>query len=541
MERVMTQDGDTLPQMPGLRLPFVWKIGLTVSIFTLAIAGCCLYCYFYVVSKALIGQIGEYLVDVGRASTVLFDNEARAAIRELTEATDNDTIVTRDQLETMAPNTTMSSLTPEDIDRFQSSQQFKLLLRIVQQLTAATYSDIEPPHDIPRFIEQFARKPATILKEGAVGIYLTVPTRLSEDHEVMKYLVSGMPYPSKDGWPGNPIGNLAKGWRPPPSAFAGKAYVDDFIYTDKFYSSISAVVPLLNEDGSLLAFIGLDYAATKENHALNRIKYLSLTLLGGSLLLILFVSLYLAHRLATPLQKLQSAAQQITINNLHVRADIATPDEFGNVGKVFNLMITRLDLMLTSLTVKQENLSDGIWYLNKDIRPFLQEISRRTTHTPHQQATETLQQINAIARDGLSEVRLLMNSLDLEHFTLDALADELRFQSQEILRDTGHNLTVDFHDLGGRFTMPLREYLQLLHFFRQVLQRLAKDSGGCYTMRIADDDQPSLVLTHSTVTHDRACKVNFNCFEEQTRQCGWELRTEKDAIIALQPRSSWPE
>ncbi|EKD39378.1 MAG: hypothetical protein ACD_75C00430G0001, partial [uncultured bacterium] len=90
-----------------------------------------------------------------------------------------------------------------------------------------------------------------------------------------KYLASVAPLPTADGWPGNPIGNLTKGWTPPASAFAGKPYVDDRLYTDSFYTSLSAVVPLLDADGSFLAFLGIDYAATKEKNALILLQYIS--------------------------------------------------------------------------------------------------------------------------------------------------------------------------------------------------------------------------------------------------------------------------
>lgn len=462
-----------------LKLPFRWKIGIVATSLSVALTSICVYALYQVTYKAMMAQITRNMLHVGRIGGLMIDSEARAAIKRLKAATERDSIASQADIDAMLPRSTMKSLSAEDINRYHASDDFLILLNILRRLTLATHQDMEPPHDhLP--IEE----PFKLISSGAFGIYLAVPIKESPNMLVWKYLASAAPFPTADGWPGNPIGNLAKSWEPLDYLLQGKSFVDDRLYADEFYTSLSAAVPLLEPDGSTLAILGIDYAASRERNKLQMLKLFCYGLIGASLVLSGACSLYLAKKLGASLHKLTEAAQQVADNNLNTTVDIRSRDEFAILGEAFNQMVANIRNYTRALEDKQSQLATVILDMHDGVGAILTSIvlntgkaGNRNTPLPGEQDSR-LQAINHLAREGLAEVRFLMNSLEHDVFDSRSLIAEIEMQGADILTPSSIRLTVATSGSMPDHLFSFTEFVDLQRVFREAFVNIVKHAAA---------------------------------------------------------------
>lgn len=509
-----------------MRLPFAWKFGVLVAVTCLGLAGGCLYLFYTISYDALTKQIGKNLLYAGRLGALMFDEEARKAIKRLDQATAQDSQVSAEQVAAMQSGTTMLSLSPESMQRYHESADFQLLMIILRRITAATLQDLEP-RDPSASYEEFAREPLKIIENGALAAYLSVTIKESPDRAVTKYLASACPFPAADGWPGNPIGNLTKGWILPPSVSQGKPYVDNQLYTDSFYTSLSAIIPLVDTDGTVLAFLGIDYAATKEKNALVLIRYISIGLVLGSMLLAMACAYFMARRVSASVRRLSQVAQKVADNDLGVRLDIESTDEFSTVGRAFNQMIIAIGKAKKSLDSKQGQLAAIISGLHDRVGTRFAAIAAKTSGDSEptrgeQDDHERVREIHQFGQAGLDEVRFLMGAVDSERCDLSLLVEELRLLGREKLTPQGIDFAIatDHQDV----ILPFAIFLALQGVFQGFWVELGarKRLGRC-SLRV-EPNQGDLLVSVGWENRDQNAVVGgdvFHTLETAAASNGW--------------------
>lgn len=174
---------------------------------------------------------------------------------------------------------------------------------------------------------------------------------------MLKYLVSCVPHPTEDGWPGNPIGNLAKNDHPQDFLLTGKSYTYDYVYSDEFYSSLDIVDPILNADGTPLAFLCIDYAAAKEKNTLMLLKYSCFGIVFVSFLISIAGSVYISRKLSASLRQLTGTAERVAASDLDFALDIQSNDEFATLGHTFNRMVRSIRGYTKDLAEKHQQLT----------------------------------------------------------------------------------------------------------------------------------------------------------------------------------------
>ncbi|MFH0785310.1 MAG: HAMP domain-containing protein [Pseudomonadota bacterium] len=464
-----------------MKLSFSWKLGIVITLLSVGLTSICVTSFYYISYKMVMSQIGKNMLYVGRLGALMLDDEARDAIKRLTLATEKDSIVSADDIAAMKPSTTLKSLSQENIDRYHGSRDFKLLRDVLCMVTLATVHDMEP-----RKTEYRVEDPLRVINNGAFAVYIAVPIKESPNNEVWKYLVSPAPEPTADGWPGNPIGNLAKGWEPLNYLFLGKSYVDDRLYTDEFYTSLSAAVPILNKDGSTLAIFGIDYAATEERNQLIALKYFSYGLVFASLLLSIFSSMYMAHRMGSSLRILSDAAQKVAENDFSVSLDIKSKDEFAILGKVFNQMIVSIRKYMLELEEKNKQLATIVLDMHDGVGAILSSIAMNSAKDVAKEddacrgSVDRLVSINHLARKGLVEVRFLMNVLDYDQYDYSVIVEEIKMQSADILAPSGIEFQLEILGDLPRDRMEFRQFLDLQRIFREIFVNIVKHSKATH-------------------------------------------------------------
>ncbi len=162
--------------------------------------------------------------------------------------------------------------------------------------------------------ESYAFDPLVGWAKGGIGTYLMIDLMdiLSED--IGMYIASCYPEAViANGYPANPIGNTFRSFVPF-SKLNQKLYASDGLIVDDFYQSLTASVPIFDENNQAIAVLGLDYSVGPELAKLHKLKSICFVLIIVSLLLSLLVSFFISRSLNAPLYKLYEAAKKVSLN-----------------------------------------------------------------------------------------------------------------------------------------------------------------------------------------------------------------------------------
>lgn len=93
-----------------MKLSFSWKLGIVLTLLSVSLTSAGVYCFYCIAYKNTMEQIGKNLLHVGRLGALMFDDEAREAIKRLDVATARDSIVSAEDIAAMKPISTLKSL-----------------------------------------------------------------------------------------------------------------------------------------------------------------------------------------------------------------------------------------------------------------------------------------------------------------------------------------------------------------------------------------------------------------------------------------------
>jgi diguanylate cyclase (GGDEF)-like protein len=273
------------------RLSFGIKLGLAVTFLTTGLTTVSVY-HFYEQARTLVRrQVTGRLRDIGHTSTFMLSNADRDAMVRLKAALNRDSNVTSAEAARIPPGQVLRSLTPAQIRAHQSSPEMQKLIQWLRKIKLASLDQIQPLQDY--YPQQFSDLPDGVLA------YLLIEAPESADGRVLKFLASADPDPEPPKWPGNPSGDLYAPVVPIfHEAFNGKFQVAEDYYTDHFYTSLTAVIPIKDKTGQVIAVLGLDYIAGTEQDYLQKLRPLCLMVIATSSVVSILLSYLLAHYFA---------------------------------------------------------------------------------------------------------------------------------------------------------------------------------------------------------------------------------------------------
>ncbi|MGZ9584828.1 methyl-accepting chemotaxis protein [Paenibacillus marinisediminis] len=130
-------------------------------------------------------------------------------------------------------------------------------------------------------------------------------------------------------------------------------------YTSDGKQIITTLVPITNEMGQTLAYLGVDYDYSMIKNKLNDMLWSAISICASiELLCIVFVAIYISLQLR-PLNKVRRLAEQAAEGDLTVRLHVKGKDEFSRIGSVVNQMIERLNGLLHEIQVASKGVSQS--------------------------------------------------------------------------------------------------------------------------------------------------------------------------------------
>jgi class 3 adenylate cyclase len=332
--------------LANLRPSFALKLGLIVTFLSVIISGTGLTIFYQQTKHIILEQMGSSLMNTGHVGTFLFGEEERKMIQDLKTAVLAHTFPRTEELLTIAPSEQKESLPPEWSDYYQNTKEFQHLVQILRKIQFSSSPEIKPLQILPQ-TKSTDRYPPAIY-----AAYLMVALPESPDHKIVMFLADSN-YEIldqnengtiEDEELGNPIGNL---YAPLHSIFGlpfedGEKRVQDEWYTDVWGTFVSAAIPIKNQQGEVIAVLGLDYIVTSTANRLNNLFYICIAIVSSSFILSLLLAFFIAYRVSIPIKKLREGTENIRQRNFNVAIKIDTHDEFQLLAQTFNSMAVEI-------------------------------------------------------------------------------------------------------------------------------------------------------------------------------------------------------
>jgi class 3 adenylate cyclase len=332
--------------LANLRSSFAFKLGFLITFLVVSISSSTLYIFYTQTKDIVLGQMTDRLMNYGHIGSYLFGEKERQLILTLKQAILAKSLPRTEEFLTMELFATKECLSPQWRDFYQNTNEFQYLVQILRMIQAGSDQEVKPLQILPQ--SQIANPNPPLI----YSTYLMVAIPESPDHRVVMFLADS-DYETvdqnndgiiADEEEGNPIGNL---YVPLHSIFGlpfkdGKKHVEDEWYTDSWGTFISAAVPIKDQQGGVIAVLGLDYSVTSTANQLNNLLKIGIAIISISCISSLFLAFFLAYRLSIPITKLREGADRIRQRNFNVEIQINSHDEFKLLAQTFNFMAVEI-------------------------------------------------------------------------------------------------------------------------------------------------------------------------------------------------------
>jgi signal transduction histidine kinase len=195
----------------------------------------------------------------------------------------------------------------------------------------------------------------------------------------------------------------------------------------------------------------------------------------------------LTRKITSPLKRLTEATQDIAEGKFDTPFKIRTSDEISDLARSFDYMRDRLRAYHAQveeriaeeqrhLKEKEKlmmDLHDGIGGITTNIR-ILSEIAQKKPDLVSMK--RTLATISQLSREGVSEIRSFMQSLDSKELTWHALATELKSQGTTLVEPHRilFNAEISINDDSEKLGSLL--WLNLIRIYKEALTNVIKHS-----------------------------------------------------------------
>lgn len=328
-----TSEAETIVNVPkimakkGLTFPFYLKLGLAISLLSVAVAGASISWIYHRTQGAILKDLAEELKAIGIKETASLTPEDIKAINELSNQVAKASISTDPQI-LLEGKTAVNGLKSQaETTKIINSKNYQLIAHKLGDITNKTRRD---------------NKSDVFIWSS----YLVTTAPNSPDRKILRILADDSEYRYTDNQAKSELTFIGYYFTPSTTsltqAFDGIAKSDSTFYTDQWGTYITAGIPIKDASGKVIAVMGLDVDVRSIAKQLEGLKYTCLHVIVGSFLFSLLVAFLLAQWLVRPIIKLYEGAQKVRDRNFDTVVEINSNDELQLLAETFNSMVAEM-------------------------------------------------------------------------------------------------------------------------------------------------------------------------------------------------------
>lgn len=200
-------------------------------------------------------------------------------------------------------------------------------------------------------------------------------------------------------------------------AMNGKAYKDTEIITDDEGSFISATAPILDSNGIVKGFVGVDYIASAEQDSFDDFRNNLIIVSLIVFFIAALIGIYISSIIAKGISKVSNAAELIANGDLSGKPiDNNTKSEVGILSKSFDKMLININELI-------KGIKNGTNILNKTTVSISE--SMKNLSTAGEEMASSINEIANGANEQSHEVTESLKSVENLSVVLERLLDKL--------------------------------------------------------------------------------------------------------------------
>ncbi|MCB1308093.1 MAG: SpoIIE family protein phosphatase [Leptospiraceae bacterium] len=321
------------------------KLGAIIFLFVVGSTGLSLFYYYQTSRELVLSQMRNRIRDLAHTGSWMFQPEDRRMMRELSSEIHKRQLPIDDSIREMEDGDYLESLSQADIDELQATPEFKRIVQVLRQIRNGS----------TRTQRTYRPLPQTLLDQNdAPGLkyaYLLITVPDSPEGTYYKFLadsdyeavdMNNNNQIDEDETP-NPVGNWYRSDEVVfEKAFEGRIAAGEEWYEDGWGRFLSSGAPILDEQGNVIAVLGLDLDVKGEANRLEDLWDLCLTIIAVTAILAILISVALSLVLTRPINRLREGAERVSQRDFDTHIKVKSKDEFGLLAGAFNSMVAQI-------------------------------------------------------------------------------------------------------------------------------------------------------------------------------------------------------
>ena len=297
-----------------MRTSFGIKLGLLLMLLTTALVGGMLLYFNKYTSSMLQSDLKQTITDVTKTGGMVFHHEDRLYIESLRiklyQMLPEDYLEQVEKFVSKKAYAYAELLSEEDSKELQQSEEFQYIVQLLRRIQEGSRDRLEALD----FLPQTNVKDTNASKVAWAYLMVTIPNVSTQD--AIMFLADSNYEVDNVSPEGNPIGNMYEGGDFFVKPFLGQIGTSDGWYEDQFGRVMTAIIPIKNSAGEVIASLGVDYNVNTYTARVDEQLTNSWIVFGIAILLVFVISAVITIWISVPLAKLRSGGRAVITTRL---------------------------------------------------------------------------------------------------------------------------------------------------------------------------------------------------------------------------------